>query len=140
MKDNRKKSKFISMMGVILLMAMIMATGVGAAPITQTIPLGPNGAETVRSATRSGNYSYVTVKCTAVYPIEDGSYDNYNKMRAQVLFVDRTAMSDQEIIYEGQTATKLELYDGLLTRTNIQFIFKAYNLESARADVTYDPK
>lgn len=140
MKDNRKKSKFISVMGVILLIVMIMATGVGAAPITQTIPLGPNRAETARSATRSGDYSYVTVRCTAVYPTEVDSYDKYNKMRAQVLFVDRSEMSDQEIIYEGRAAERIDLYEGTLTRKSIQFIFKAYNLESARADVTYDPK
>lgn len=140
MKDNRKKSKFISMMGVILLMAMIMATGVSAASVTQTISLGSNYAETPKSATRTGDFSYVDVKCTAVYPDQPGYVDNYTKIRVRIRFIDRTPMSDQEIITEGTGVNRVHLYEGHLSKTSIQFIFTGNSTASARADVTYDPK
>ncbi len=139
MKETRRKGIIINAIAAVILVLIVTVNAVHAAVITQTISLSANYGEAARSATRTGEYSYVRVKCTAVYPDEDGITDNYTKIRVRVRFVDRTPLTDVKVIEESKGYYCIHIYEGHLTKKNIQFIFTGNSEVSARADVSYDP-
>ena len=60
------RTKLVNILGAALLMTMIMATGVRAASVNCTVLLNKDYAEATRNITRTGDYSYVSVRCNAV--------------------------------------------------------------------------
>lgn len=76
------RKKIVSILGGALLTTMVMlnaTTMAFASSGSGTVKVNDNAVMTqaVVGATRSGNYSYVSIKARSVYPTGDYSEDNY---------------------------------------------------------------
>lgn len=134
------RTKLVNILGVALLMAMITATGVRAASVNCTVVLYKNYSETQRDITRTRDYTYVSVKCNAVYPYpnETGKEDNYHCIRAYLRFFDRSLLSDTVILDERKGYYKIYIYEGRQSVRSLYLTFTGNSAASAKADVTYN--
>lgn len=135
------RTKLVNILGAALLMTMIMATGVRASSVNCTVLLNKDYAEATRNITRTGDYSYVSVRCNAVYPYpnETGKEDTYHYIRTYLRFVDRSLMSDTVILDERKAGYyKVEIFQGKQSARSFHIIFTGNSAASAKADVTYN--
>lgn len=129
-----------------LLITLTMCTSVFATERKQTINIPADLKKTTISATRTGNYSYVTARCYSVYPTS-GGVDTFSKIRCEITDSSGNRINSNQ---DGKTyftlpethtsATKIGIQEGKLGNKSIKFAFYGNSVYAARAEVGYDPK
>lgn len=142
-KRRRKQMRTKKLVSIFILALVLSVNTLSAFAATTTktitIPALGNGY-TKKSATRSGNYSYVTVKCKSVYPTGTYKEDNFKKIRVKIFNSSTKGISNQYTLIEGQAATPIKILEGYLSIRQIQFGFCG-NSENYKAEtvVSYNP-
>lgn len=129
----RVKSIVMMTLAVCLLLSMhVFAT-------RETLSLPKNQVWVSCGTVRSGNYSYVSARCYAVYPIDGGS-DTFTRIQVQVTNSAGTviSLSSAYTLYEtASSSSQLSLKEGYLATKSIQVRFRGNSSAPAYADVYY---
>lgn len=143
MKQKNKIKKVISF--VVVTMAFCSnVLNVSAVRETITIPALNNGEKNCEDM-RSGDNSYVTVNCHAVYPTGQYTEDNFTKMRVKIRCANSEnhlqGMSNEVILEEGTGPQNIDIFDSMQAKRKIYFCFYGNSENySAKADVTYNAR
>ena len=85
---------------------------------------------------RTGNYSYVSVKLISVFP--SSGYDFYEKIQARLLSTTGTPISNGEVtLQEGKGYKPIYIAEGYLTVKKLYIQFRGNKNEAAEAFVSY---
>ena len=110
------------MMIVLMVSANVFASS-GSGNVT--VPVNCVSTLAVNGATRTTNYSYVSVKANSVTPIPPYSTDNFTKCKVRLFKHDSTGtcISNNYTLTEGANYTSVYLYEGYhsLSSFNINF-------------------
>lgn len=91
--------------------------------------------------TRTGAYSYARVRVEAVTPVMPYKTDNFSKCKARLFDCNNTlkAITDWYTLTEGSDYTKLDIYEGCMSKKKFNLNFKGNNNNYA-AEVYYSYK
>lgn len=136
MKTNKR-----CIIGTLLLVVMLVALAVPAFATTRvlSLPSGQAWASTPLE-TRSGSYSYVLAQNESVYP--NAGQDQYELIHCRILNSSGTRIctKEYEVLDETNSGlSRIELRQGYLHYTSIEFEFRGNSANAARAVVTYYP-
>lgn len=136
MKANKR-----CIIGTLLLVVMLVALAVPALATTKVLSL-PSGQAWVSTPleTRTGSYSYVYAQNESVYPYS--GQDQYELIHCRILNSSGTRISvdSYEVLDETKAGySEIELRQGYLHYTSIEFEFRGNSTNAARAVVTYYP-
>lgn len=127
----KKMKKFwAGMCAIVMLCAMAMSLNVMASSGSGTVrvPTYSVYKSAVDNATRTGSYSYVTVRVDRVYPTGSGT-DNYSLCKT-VLYNQNYMMSDEVVATEGYSFN-LPIKEGYLNLKYFNLCFAGCNPELA---------
>ena len=114
---------------ILFIMATSMRTFASSGSGTITVSSGSVYKTAVSGASRTGNYSYVHVRATSVYPTGTYTEDNYTKCKTRLYKNDSTstAISDSYTLTEGALYTKVTIKEGYLSLTKFNLCFAGNN-------------
>lgn len=94
--------------------------------------------QTVVGATRSGKYSYVSIKARSVYPTEDYAEDTYTRCKTRLYHnkISNLCISDTYVLVEGSDYTNVTIYEGYQDQKAFDICF-AGNKKGLAAYVAY---
>lgn len=134
------KKIIIKMSSAVLIAVLLFGSNVFAASSNrETLHLSSNLAwNNGVTVQRSLEYSYGDVRCYAVYP-SNGGLDRFFRVRAKIVLVNNTTVSDVYTISENATtSTQIKMKEGYLDIVNIKFSFSGNTSSAVYADVYYN--
>lgn len=105
------KKRIISMLVVALMAVMMISTNVLASSGSGTVTVGYNSRmmQAKTDITRTGKYSYASIKATSVYPTGDYKFDtyiNYEYVRNNEFFIQSDASNEKIQTMKDEFLTK----------------------------------
>lgn len=124
------KKRIISMLVVALMAVMMISTNVLASSGSGTVTVGYNSKmmQAKTDITRTGKYSFASIKATSVYPTGDYVLDTYSTCKTRLYHSDisNRVISDIYTIKEG-TTYKVYIYEGYLDLKKFDLCFAGNN-------------
>ena len=133
----KRLKKYLSVMGASMLMLSVSMSVFAADSEIISIPADMKWG-TKYSASHNTGYSYVRARCHSVYPVS--GVDNFSTIRCRIVNNSGTIISKESYVKlsEGSSDfTKINLKDGYINLSTVNFQFCGNTKASAQAVVSY---
>lgn len=130
--------RIIYIIGIVLFLgSLIKVSAMAGSGIVYILPNMVWTADYDNTAYRTTNYSYVTARNHAVWPV-NGGIDTFKKIHVRVTNGYDLVISGTTVLNETDTqASNIFLYEGYLSTTLVGFEFRGNTSNEAYANVSY---